>query len=122
MVPGTVARVGAPGVTKDGPVPAMIDRPPSNAASGAASAHRREPAMPQVIGELVFRQGGRPMTAQLVTGLTWQCDDKQLEQLLNEACPVDDAAGEVHQPVVHSLYQAGERLGAEVHILQRQPA
>jgi len=78
--------------------------------------------MNQVIGELEFRQGGRPVTAQLVAGLTWQCEDKQIEQLLNEACPVDGAAGEVHQPVVHSLYQAGERLGAEVRILQRQTA
>ncbi len=62
------------------------------------------------------------MTVQLVAGLTWQCDDKQIEQLLNEACPVDDPGGEVHQPIVHTLYQVGERLGAEVRVLQRQGA
>ncbi len=79
--------------------------------------------MSQIIGELQFQQGGRAMTAQLVTGLTWQCDDKQIEKLLNQACPIDDeGGGEVHQPIVHSLYQAGERLGAEVRVLQRQDA
>jgi len=76
-----------------------------------------------VIGELHFRQAGRPLTAQLDDRLHWSCEDDAVEQLLNDTLERDDLAfrGEIHQPLVHKLYQIAERLGAEVHV-PREPA
>jgi hypothetical protein len=74
--------------------------------------------MESAIGELRFTQAGRPIRARLEANYRWTCDDKGLEQFLNTACAceVQPQQWEVHRPAVHTLYQAAERLGAEVCI------
>jgi len=79
--------------------------------------------MDQVIGELKFSQAGRPMTARLSDDLQWSCEDKGFERLLNESFGQMDLRAEVtqvHQPIVHGIYQVAERLGAEVQLNRRQ--
>ena len=79
--------------------------------------------MAQVIGELKFAQAGRPITAHLCVDLRWSCEDKNVEDLLNESfgmMNLDSAATDVHEPVVHGIYQVAERLGAEVRLQGRQ--
>jgi hypothetical protein len=66
-----------------------------------------------MIGELNFTLGRRRVTAQLTERLTWHCDDAALQDYLNRTLPPDHRAQE--KPL-HFLYQAAERLGAEVHV------
>jgi len=78
--------------------------------------------MNQVIGELRFHQAGRPVRAQLSDDLRWSCDDAAFERLLNESfgqMDLDADVTQVHQPVVHGIYQVAERLGAEVRLNRR---
>lgn len=72
------------------------------------------------IGELRFVQRGRPVTARLRSDLRWDCDDKDVEGLLNQSLALTATDGlEVHRPAIHNLYQAGERLGAQVCVTSR---
>lgn len=77
--------------------------------------------MVTVVGELRFKQAGRPRTARLLADMRWACDDKQFEVFLNQTCPIEPAPRDIdeHRAVVHCLYQTAERLGAEVQIPTR---
>jgi len=67
-----------------------------------------------ILGELRFKQNGRPVTATLDAAFQWRCDDEQLADDLNLLCPPQPGSWDVHREVVHTLYRMGERLGAEV--------
>jgi hypothetical protein len=86
-------------------------------------AQKQEHEMVQVIGELSFSQAGRPVKASLSGDLHWTCNDESFEQLLNESFEMMDISPnvtEVHEPVVHGIYQLAERLGADVTVNERK--
>jgi hypothetical protein len=66
-----------------------------------------------MIGELQFVFGRRKVRAALTDELTWRCDERVMEDYLNRTLPAGHNALR-HSPL-HFLYQAAERLGAEVH-------
>jgi len=72
--------------------------------------------MSRMLGQLTFSQGEQPHTAELDEQLHWRCDDPQIESFLNAAYPMVSTPLDIHQPAVHMIYQAAERLGAEVKL------
>ncbi len=72
--------------------------------------------MSTVIGELHFDQGLGEMTAVLDEAMRWHCDDAEIEAFLNASYDANDDPLDVHRPLIHMLYQAAERLGAEVRL------
>ena len=67
-----------------------------------------------VIGELRFHFGRRMVSATLTNALRWQCNEKVLEDYLNDTLGTEEQAQRRNYAPVYYLYQAGERLGAEV--------
>jgi hypothetical protein len=65
-----------------------------------------------MIGEIKFKVGRRDARAVLTDKFTWSCNEKTLEEYLNQMCAI--ATHGDRRAAVHLLYQVGERLGGEV--------
>lgn len=65
-----------------------------------------------MIGEIRFEHNGQTTSVQLNDDLTWHCEQDDLQQYLNEACPVPNYQPEFGKPGIHQLYQVGHRLNA----------
>lgn len=71
-----------------------------------------------MIGEIEFEHAGKLTRARLDDDLSWHCEQPELQQLLNQACPVSRYQPEFGRPGLHELYQAGHRLNARCICLQ----
>jgi hypothetical protein len=72
--------------------------------------------MSQMIGTLMIRQGPRDVTVQLDDALRWHSNDQGLERYLNSVFPIESDYRDKPEWLVRALYQAGERLGADVRV------
>ncbi len=70
--------------------------------------------MNRVIGELCVQRADHEQRITLGDDLTWNCDDEQVERLLNETYRFENVELDVHKNLVHTLYQVAARLGAQV--------
>jgi len=75
-----------------------------------------------MIGQIEFDAGGRRQVVTLSDTLTWESDNKMIQQLLRRSCPPRRGAT-LDERVAgrHLLFQAAERLGGVVRSPRRDP-
>ncbi len=95
------------------PTPPHPTHTPTTFLNDSESSHAPVLA-PHIIGELALEFNGRHCQAMLTDELAWDCDDSELADYLNALFPIDTDSPTVGGLVMHTLYQAAERLGAEV--------
>ncbi len=65
-----------------------------------------------MLGEVCFSVRKEVVRASLDESLTWRCDRREVEHLLNETCSGPEEMAKVCPTVArHLLYQAAQRLG-----------
>lgn len=76
--------------------------------------------MSRVIGELCVVRADHKQRITLDDEFNWNCEDEQVERLLNEAYRVESTVDlSLNETVVHTLYQVAARLGADVTHCER---
>ncbi|MBI1336441.1 MAG: hypothetical protein GC164_05710 [Phycisphaera sp.] len=61
--------------------------------------------------------GGREVHVELTDEFVWSCDNKEVEDALNQTCPMTEWSSN-ESTIRYGMYRAAQRLGADLRFVR----